>query len=794
MKKIRFGQYGLFLALSILVLGMAACTSESDEKGLTGYWNFNEQTGENIVDLVSEEKQHVNYVFNERNQPLLYKKHSDPLWKKIGINGGSLLFDGYSTFIEKEKFDTPEDQLSIGVWVAPRAFEWGDQQLLSAFVSQGSKEKKEGFVFGMYRHGTWSLQLGLGDSLLAGNVEIWDNGHPLPKFKWSYVVATFDSTEGKATLYLNGEKVNEEVFEEYKGKPINKSDDKLSIGKHSNNFKVAGVFDANMFNGMMDELKIYDKALTKAEVKQSYEHYVQTSGNAVPHIAYDEIRIDPAIYDGDRYRPQFHAIPPGFWMNEPHAPVYYNGKYHLFYQHNPFGPFWHQIHWGHWVSDDMIRWENVKEAVSPEAGELAPDGVWTGSATLDRDGKPVLFITAGNDSEKPNQRVGLVRPVDLQDPYLVEWKSHPQPIVVQKEGQGDFGEFRDPFVWKDNEKDVWYMLVGTGTNNNNGGTASIYSSSDLENWEYHGNVFESNRDKFKFLGEHWELPLLLPVQSADGSIKKDIFIVSPHGSGADVEVYYWLGQFDEASKRFVPEHEEPRLIDYGDGFFTGPSGFVDPKTGRSILFTIAQGSRGSWEEYYAGWAHTTGLPVSLYLNDLGQLQVSPIEEVKNARRNTLLELSNVTVDETNAKLKDIKGDLLEIYLEFHNNGGNPAGIKVRQAPDDVEYTSVYYDTADNRLKVDRLNSSLDKTGLGVQQAPLSVENDTVKLKIFLDRSLLEVYGNDSVSITSRIFPTLEMATGLEIFGDSSLVVDRLTVFEMGSVYTDATVKPYYDEQ
>jgi len=781
------------MALSILAFGMASCTSESEEKGLVGHWSFDEQSGEDVVDHISGEKQHVNYVFNKKNQPLLYKKHSDPLWKKAGIDGGSLLFDGYSTFVEKESFDTPEDQLSIGVWVAPRAFEWGDQNLLSAFVSQRNEEKKQGFVFGMYRHGTWSLQLGLGDPLLAGNVEIWDNGHPLPKFQWSYVVATYDSKTAKAALYLNGEKVNEEVFEEYKGKPINKSDDKLSIGKHSNSFKVAGVFDTNMFNGMMDELKIYDKALTEAEVKQSYEQYVQESGNEVPQIAYDDIRIDTTIYDGDRYRPQFHAIPPGFWMNEPHAPLYYNGKYHLFYQHNPFGPFWHQIHWGHWVSDDMIRWEHVKEAISPEAGELAPDGIWSGGTTLDHDGNPVLFITAGNDSEKPNQRVGLVRPVDLQDPNLVEWKAHPKPVAVQLEGQGDFGEFRDPFVWKDQEKDIWYMLVGTGTNNNNGGTAVIYTSSNLEDWEYHGNVFESNREQYKFLGEHWEMPALLPVQSADGSIKKDIFMVLPHGAGADVEVYYWLGQFDEASKRFVPEHEEPRLIDYGDGFFTGPSGFVDPKTGRTILFTIAQGSRGSWEEYYSGWAHTAGMPVSLYLDGKGRLQVSPIEEVKNARRSTLLELSHVTMDEANAKLKDVKGDLLEIHLEFRSDGGEAAGIKVRQAPDDVEYTSVYYDAADKRLKVDRLNSSLDKTGVGVQQAPLSLEDGKVRLKIFLDRSLLEVYGNDAVSITSRVFPSLESSMGLEIVGDSGLVVERLAVYEMGSVYAEETVKPYYEQ-
>jgi sucrose-6-phosphate hydrolase SacC (GH32 family) len=781
--------------LSILLcvlLANAGCRDQEDS--LAAHWTFDDGSGEMLTEKVSGQTRHIHYVFNRENQPLLYKEASDPLWRSAGVSKGALLFDGYSTYIEDADFKMPRDEFTVSVWVAPRAYEWGDQGYLSAIVSQGKKEKNQGIVFGIYRHGTWSLQLGLGDELLSDWVSIWDNGHPLPKFEWSHIAATYNAKEGKAALYLNGEKINEQVFKNHVGKPVNPSDEPLSIGKYNHNVKIAGVFDVNMFNGLMDDLRIYKKALTAEEIRKTYEAVLKEHNGTIPGIDYDQIKIDPELYAGDRYRPQYHAIPPGHWMNEPHAPLYYNGKYHLFYQHNPFGPFWHQIHWGHWVSDDMVHWEHVKEAIAPEAGDLAPDGIWSGGASVDRDGNPVLFITAGNDSDKPNQRVAIYRPVDLDDPYLTEWTPlYPEPVIEQQQDQGDFGEFRDPFVWKDEDENRWYLIIGSGTNNNNGGTALLYTSEDLEHWEYHGNFFESDAGKYPFLGEHWELPVLLPVKSEDGKVKKEIFMISPHGAGADVEVYYWLGRFDKQSMRFIPEHEEPRLMDYGDGFFTGPSGFVDPKTGRTVVFTIAQGKgRNSWEDYYSGWAHTAGFPVSLYLdNETGELRFAPIDELKNAREKTMLELENSTLHEANKKLKVLGGDLLEIDLEIENLGAAQFGIQVRKDPDGIEYTSIYYDAKDRQLKLDRLNSSIDQAGLGVRGAPLQLDDGRISLKILLDRSLLEIYANDEVSLTSRIFPSMKTSMGLELFADGEIVVHKLNVYRMKSIYSETTTEPYY---
>lgn len=792
MKKIN-----LLIAASILLLNvLSGCTTknetfESDD--LVAAWNFNEGSGEEVFNTVTTQASHVNYVYNRKNAAALYKEPSDPLWNTKGVEEGCLLFDGYSTYIEDEGFVMPAEAITISLWVVPRAFEWGDEGKLSSFVSQGDKRKVAGVQFGMFRHGAWSLQLGVGNDNSNKWIELWDNNHPLPKNEWSYVVATYDMKEAKACLYMNGELINETTDPAFIGKAIRPCDNTFTIGKTTNNVRLGTIFDTNMYNGLMDELEIYNRVLSQEEIQKKYD-IVSSGSIGIPDLEYEDIALDPSLLATDRYRPQFHAMPGGFWMNEPHAPIYYNGKYHLFYQHNPFGPFWHQIHWGHWVSDDMVNWENVQVALSPTEGDITPDGVWSGSACYDKDGVPVLFFTAGNDSKSPNQSVGMARPKNPEDPYLSEWVINDSFIVEQHEGEGDFGEFRDPFVWWDEESERYYMLVGSGTNTYNGGTALAYSSTDLLNWNYHGNFYESDYSQFTMLGEHWELPVVLPVTSKDGRIRKDILIISPHGAGADIEVYYWLGEFDRENVRFIPEQEAPQIMDYGDGIFTGPSGMVDPVTGRTILFTIAQGKgKSSLQDYYSGWAHTAGLPVSLYLDEVGKLNFEPIEEVSLLRKDSLISLIEVSVDEVNRKLSSVQGDMLEIVLLMENSNATEYGIKVRKGTDNAEYTSIYYSEANKQLVLDDSNATIDGNKLGIRSAKIDKRDNQVSIHVFLDRSLIEIYGNDMTSITSRIYPSLASSMGIELFSDGKVIINKLDIYSMNAIFTDEVKQPYYSK-
>ncbi|WP_342426164.1 GH32 C-terminal domain-containing protein [Paenibacillus sp. FSL L8-0158] len=753
----------------------------TDNQGLIMYWAFNEGTGTSALESVSQVQDNIQYVFNRAE----FTKPCPPSWRQ-GVIGNGLLFDGYSTYIA-HSFDEGNQNtepkyrsaLSIGVWVAPRSYEWGDDGKLSAIVNRYNLDRKQGYLLGMFRHGSWSFQVGLEGGEWK---ELWSpDGHELPKNEWSYVNAVFDGNEGEIKLYLNGSEIASAVLPR-DSRLAEAADTDLLIGKNNHSSLLAEVFSLHMFSGIIDELKIYNQALSGEEVAASYRYVLNTYHEGVrPQLNYDEIKLDRKPLLFDRHRPLYHVSPPAHWMNEPHAPIYFDGQYHLFYQHNPQGPFFHQIHWGHWVSQDLVHWRDLPVALAPEKDQLAPDGIWSGSATYDADGLPVLFFTAGNDSASPNQSVALARSTYTLDgnPDLVHWVKHPEPLIVQKKGMGAFGDFRDPFVWKDD--DGWYALVGSGIE---GGAALAFASQDMLNWAYKGPFFKADIQKFPYLGPIWELPVLLPLGSDKQGVNKHLLLVSPVGKGADVEVFYWIGQLDKQNLSFIPDQEEPQLIDVGDFHFTGPSGMVDPKTGRNIVFTIAQGDRTSEMEYKSGWAHNGGLPLSVYLRDDGRLGIEPIQELQSLRRAKRLSLRDQSLAETNVQLRNVHGDMLEIQLELEPGSAKQFGIKVRCTPDGEEETLLYYDWNQAMLMVDRSKTTLHpgEKCRGVQGGKLELLGENLKLHIYLDRSMVEAYANGLKSLTTRVYPSRMDALGLEIWGDGEPVVKSLDIWDMQSIW------------
>ncbi|WP_199615223.1 GH32 C-terminal domain-containing protein [Paenibacillus alkalitolerans] len=744
----------------------------TEEAGLIAHWTFDEGAGKGAKDIAGGFVDPVEYVFNDAR----FTTPCDPQWRK-GVRGGALLFDGYSTWVTRRagQVEAPRDALSVTAWVAPRSYESGEGQRLSAIVNQHDRENKEGYILGMYRHGSWSLQLGLDGAW----EEVWATDDPLAKHQWSFIAATFDKSTGLMKLYLNGKEAASKAVSKHAGITPARTD--LLLGKNNRSTVIAEAFHLNMFNGMMDDVKIYNRALSAEQIAHAYAVHLSPYGGKIPPIPCDDIKLDRSLLLNDRHRPQYHVSPPAHWMNEPHAPIYFNGQYHLFYQHNPQGPYWHHIHWGHWVSGDMVHWRDVPVALAPEKDAVDPDGVWSGSAAYDENGVPALFFTAGDDNAKPNQSVGLARSAFSEDGDndLVRWVKHPEPVIEQPQGIGLTADFRDPFVWK--EGDTWYLLIGSGFETE-GGTALAYTSTNITDWEYKGPFYVGNINKYPYLGPVWELPVLLPLGKDKAGNEKHLFLISPVGPGADVEVFYWIGAFDKRNFKFIPERNEPQLIDVGDFHFTGPSGMVDPKTGRNILFTIAQGERTPHLDYISGWAHNGGLPVSVYLREDGRLGVEPIEELQALRGEKLVSFENKPLEEANGLLKDVKGDMLEIRLELEAQDADQAGIKVRCSPGGEEETLVYYDYREEMLKVNRTKTTLDRfeRSNGVQGGKLELGGEHLKLRIYLDRSMIEAYANGLKSLTTRAYPSREDAMGMQIWasGSRSATVKSMEVWRM----------------
>ncbi|RVX40110.1 binding-protein-dependent transport system inner membrane component [Nonomuraea polychroma] len=435
----------------------------------------------------------------------------------------------------------------------------------------------------------------------------------------------------------------------------------------------------------------------------------------------------------DTHRPAYHFMPPANWMNEPHAAFHHDGLHHLFYQRNPYAPRWDRIRWGHAVSTDLVDWRHLPDALTPEDVKIAPDGVWSGSASVDADGNPVLFFTAGNGGK---QSIGLARSADL-----VHWTA--EPVLDAPDGHT---EFRDPFVWKDRER--WFMLVGA--EHEQGGTALLYSSGDLTAWTFEGPFAVGDAERLPETGIMWELPLLLPL----GDSGKHVFMVSPWWRGESPHwltyAWYWIGVWDPTSMTWTPDHPDPRHFDYG-AHFTGATGTVDAK-GRTLVWSIAQDRRTDAEQEAAGWAHNAGLPLELTLGDDGDQRIAPVAELAVLRGP--------------AFTGEVSGDLLEVYLEADLAADARIELQVRRSPDGAEATTLFYDAARQSF------------GTGDRQGPLALENGRLRLRVFVDRSMVEAYADERRSITTRSYPTRPDALGVTLVTHGTTTVRELTAWPL----------------
>ncbi len=795
------------------VIGMSACGEEptppQEGDGLVAYYAFDEGEGHTAKDSVSGTEQKINYVFSEENQINLSKPASEPIWR-TGVKGKCLYMDGISNYVEDAYFENfATGALTLSAWVAPRVFENNFKpEALTCIVGKGDVGLQEGWLLGYGYLGTWGLKVALeneetGDIFTAA---FYDPINYLPLYEWSHVAASYDAKTGHVCLYLNGELVYEQIYSEYAGCKMVSSSDPLRVGKYIDPATVYGL-DCNHVAGLLDEVRIYEKQLTNAQVVALYNEK-EAAGH--PECAYSDVMLDSSVYAGDRYRPQYHAIPPGMWMNEPHAAFYYNGYYHLFYQSNPCGPYWAQIRWSHWVSDDMVHWKYVKEAVVPTKG-ICPDGVWTGGSVIGPDGYPWLVITAGTLTHTySGQNVAFAHPADPTDPYLQEWVVEDTLAITQSPGLGEQGQFRDPFVWQDDG--IYYMMVGSGFDGRSGG-GLLFTSTDMRGWKYDGYIFQST---FEEAGIHWECIQLLPITTKDGSQQKYVFFLTPQYAAADrqVECYYWVGTFDKVAKKFIPDagYEAPRLMDYGSGIYTGQTGFTyltdeekeagkDYEDGRTILFAIAQGKEmGTRHDYFSGWAHNASLPVELFLSDDGHSVVlEPIEELQSLRTGVIYEAEGaMTAAEANAAIENVRGDCLELRMTLTITETQPtykAGLNVRYNPfttasGTTERTGIVFQQ--DGAYIDRSQTTLHNID-ALSNSHLWPNNQKqFDLIIYLDRSMLEVYVNKTISFTSRMYPRYEDSNYLRFFAEGcSLTVSDLVIYQMGSAYTDTLIPAYY---
>lgn len=824
----------------ITSLSLGACSSKknNNNKGNElGYtpavsFSFDSLEGSYTKDAGSNNTYRIDYVFAEENKDSLFKKPNDPLLKQ-GVSGKSLYMDGFSTHIRMGDYEAPSNKITFSTWVAPRGFEnlnrYGNETIarghprMTSLFNWGHMEDEEGFLFGYGRLGLWGLQMNLKNIETGENVFVgfYDPINTLPLYEWSHIAATFDGETGYICLTFNGKVSYEAILPDLMNTEIVPSSEPLYFGYYSSPIYEFGI-PRQSPAGLVDEVEIYHQSMNPSDMKYLFTRY--SDNGEVPNLPFSEVQLDTSVYSGDRYRPQYHGIPPAVWMNEPHAPIYYKGMFHVFYQHNPIGPYWSQIRWAHICSRDMIHWIYVKDAVAPQK-DACPEGAWTGGSVIGPDGVPWLTITAGTtyadyeeSSRFSHQSVCYAHPVNPDDPYLTDWTVEDVNILVQPSdhSQGKIEEFRDPFIWYD--APYYYMMVSTSVaddwDQSHGGSTNMFRSTDMRNWEYKGFTFEVSYHDYPEQGKHWECCIMLPISTEDGSVTKYIFMDSPQYTvdGYVVDTYYWIGTFNKDTCRFIPDDPRPRLFDHGKGIYTGQTGFcyitdeereagvTNYEDGHSVIISLAQGkSAGTEQNKTAGWAHNLAMPVEIYLdNNLKDVIRRPVDAVSTLYGQTLYEYSGTakSAGEIAEEIKNVRSDMYKIEAEFTlaPSGEYNSGFFVRYNPTEnylgTERSAIRF--RNNEIFVDRLSSTLltyvDKSD--TWHIPYDGRN--FKVEIYVDRSQLEIYVNDIMTITTRIYPKYGDSDYLSLFDDGgNMAITKYKVIQMKGCFKDEVEPAYY---
>ncbi len=456
-------------------------------------------------------------------------------------------------------------------------------------------------------------------------------------------------------------------------------------------------------------------------------------------------------------------------MNDPNGLIQWRGRYHLFYQHHPYGPLWANMHWGHAVSDDLVHWRHLPLALAPTPGSPDQDGCFSG-CVVDHDGVPTLVYTG----VRGRDQLVCLATGDGDDADLVTWRKHPgNPVIPAPPAGLELAQYRDPNVWR-GEDGAWYLVHGAGIAGV-GGAALLYRSRDLVQWEYLGplHVGDARRREPVWTGSMWECPQLFPLGD------RHVLLVSVWHERQGHYAAYMVGTFD--GRRFTPQTEG--ILDAGSLY--APQTMRDDR-GRRLLWGWLREGRSREAMQEAGWSGVMSLPWVLTLRSDGTLGVSPAPELETLRGEHS-RLADLALADDERELAGTGGDCLEIEAEFEPGDARELGLVVRRSSGGEEETRIVYEPAAGRLTVDRGRSSDDprvERAPQVARVPLA-DDEPLRLRVFLDRSAVEVFAIERGALTTRIYPTRPDSVGLRVFARGGRARARtLDVWRMREIWQE----------
>lgn len=447
-------------------------------------------------------------------------------------------------------------------------------------------------------------------------------------------------------------------------------------------------------------------------------------------------------------RPLFHFTSDKNWINDPNGMVYFEGEYHLFYQHNPHGDTWGHMSWGHAVSRDLITWEQLPLAI-PEASEYA---IYSGSVVMDWNNSSGF----GVDGQPPMVAIYTAHAThhNLQSQHIAfsmdggrHWTTYANNPILDV-GEADF---RDPKVFWHESTQRWIMIVSFAVRRH----VSFYASTDLKQW-YHLSDF----GPVGAVEGIWECPDLfpLPVENQSGQSYWVLLLnINPGHPAGGSGCQYFVGHFD--GTRFIQLTDETLWLDYGADFYAAVSwSDIPADDGRRIIL----GWMNNW--IYAGktptspWRGMMSIPRTLLLRETDRgprLLQQPVRELTAYRVKGKQKRFHGPFPQAVEWLNDGRDHGLVIDAVFSFTGVKPGmrfSILLETGRDHV--VAITCDASAGHVSLDRSQSgcvSFSEVFTGVHKAPLRLESGSIEIRLLVDTCSLELFAQGGEIVLSDQF-------------------------------------------
>ena len=473
---------------------------------------------------------------------------------------------------------------------------------------------------------------------------------------------------------------------------------------------------------------------------------IEIQGVPETALCWKELKLSGSfdMANKESFRPVYHHTPAYGWMNDPNGMFYKDGVYHLYFQYNPYGSVWGNMHWGHSTSTDLMHWKFEGCAIVPDAW----GAIFSGSCVVDHEntagfGKEAVVAFYTSAKSTPWGDIQMQSMAYSLDNGKTFTKYEGNPTLTSSEK-----DFRDPKVFWYAPGKHWVMILAVGQH------MEIYSSVNLKEWKK-----ESEFGAMQ--GAHggvWECPDLVEIPVEGTREKKWVLIcnLNPGGPFGGSAAQYFVGSFD--GKKFVNESPtQTKWMDWGKDNYATVT-WNNAPDGRCI----ALGWMSNWQyannvptrQYRS--ANTLARDLTLYRE--GQelyLKSTPSVEVKKARgKKVSIPSFKVSEKHEMVNLFEEKQGAYEVEIVIQNAGASKIAFCLLN--DKGEKVSMYYDLNRKQFVMDRSESGkvdFSKDFPAVTVAPVNVDKE-LTLRLFVDRSSIEAFGEDGKFVmTNLVFPS-----------------------------------------